>query len=202
MKKILLKFIIIIFVLVTLLIARVELININQKKQNFYKKLSKIYYYKTNNNGTLFLYNKVFPEFELNDLSGKPWSLENDQSFLKVLILFDINDCSSCLLEYTLWKKMHEKFSDKNVLVLGISHTKSIEDLLYFLEERDINFTILHDPEGIVRKNLGIKDSPLRILVNKDNEILDIKRSDPELNLQKEFLSKIQEYVKEGDIKN
>lgn len=191
------------FVLAILLFIRLELIRINQQKRKLYHNLTKFYHSKyIKKSDFTYLVGKMFKNFELKDLTGKPWDLSDDKSFFKVLIIFDVNDCSSCLLEYTLWKKIHEKFSNKHVLVLGISHTKDIEDLLFFIEQRQINFTVLHDPAESVRKSLGKIPSPLRILLDKNNEILEVHRPDPELALQKKALSTIRQYLKIGIDKN
>ena len=186
-----------------LIIIRAELVKIIKNKRQFHRDLSR-FYHKMQTQKTAYesLNGKVVKDFELPDLTGTPWMLNKDSSDLKVLILFNVNDCSSCLLEHTLWQKIHEKFSLKNVLVLGISHTKNIEDLLYFVEERNINFTVLHDPDESVLKNLGITTSPLRILLNRENKILEIERPDPDLRRQKKTLASIRQYLIDDINKN
>jgi hypothetical protein len=82
--------------------------------------------------------------------------------------------------------------------MIGICHTEDIEDILYFVGEKNINFTVLHDPGRIVKKNLGIKSSPLRIMLNQDNEILEIQRPDSDLSSQKKMLARIRQYSRTG----
>jgi peroxiredoxin len=196
MKRPFLRITTVFLILVMLIIIRTELVKIIKNKQQFYRDLSKFFQKRQSKKTTYASLNgKVFKKFELPDLTGTPWNLNKDKSDLKVLILFNVNDCNSCLLEHTLWQKIHEKFSHENVLVLGISHTKDIEDLLFFVEERNISFTVLHDPDKNVMKNLGINTSPLRILLNRDNKILEIERPDPDLALQKKTLASIRQYL-------
>lgn len=199
MKRSIIKISLALVILLVLLFARAKLTKLNHEKMEFYYELSRKQYLSNANMRDFTSFTgKTFKEFELNDLTGKPWSLNRDKSFLKVLILFRVNDCGSCLREHTLWEKIHEKFSKKNVLVIGICHTEDIEDILYFVEEKNIHFPVLHDPGGIVKENLGIKPSPLRIMLNQDNEILEIQRPDSELSHQKELLSRIRQYLRTG----
>lgn len=196
MKHPLIKIFAMSLLVVMLIIIRFELIKIIKNKRQFYVDLSKFSHSRQNQKAvSTSLKGKIFKDFELPDLTGKPWSLNKDSSVLKLLILFNVNDCSACLLEHTLWQKIHEKFSHKNVLVLGISHTKDIEDLIYLVEEWNVKFTVLHDPEERVRKSLGITTSPLRVLLNGDNEILEIERPDSDLALQKKTMETIRYYL-------
>lgn len=197
MKKITIKITIAVILVAALLLLRFELIRINQQKTLLLQKLT--VFVQQNKIVKLSSFKgKQFKDFELAGITGKPWRLSDDRSTLKVIILFSVHDCGSCLLESSLLNMIHRKFSDRNVSVLGISHSEDIEDVLDFITQRELNFTVLHDPRETVRLTLGIEPSPLRILLDKDNNILEIVRCDPEISKQKHAMKLIREHLDAG----
>ncbi len=197
MKKVTIQIAAAIILIAAMLLLRAELVTINKQKALLLQKLT-TFIQQNRIVGLSSFEGKEFKNFELADISGKPWRLGDDSSTLKVLILFGVQDCATCLLESPLWNMIHKKFSDKNVLVLGICHSKSIDDMLDFVAQRQLDFPVLHDPQETVRRSLGIKPSPLRILLDKKNKILDIVRSDPEISKQKHALKMIRRQLNAG----
>lgn len=145
-------------------------------------------------NGTSFI-GSPFYNFILEDINGHTWRLQEIQSTLKVIILFSTYDCSQCLLEYRLWKEIDNHYKDNDVMVFGISHD-NLGDILSFVEEKEIYFPVLHDVDSIVIKEMGFKFSPLRVILDRNNRIVDVARTDSGLKEQKEVLKKIESFLK------
>ena len=133
--------------------------------------------------------------FSLPDSEGSIWKLSDIQANIKVFILFSEKDCSTCLQEYILWKKINNTYDKSEVQILGISHDLEINSLVNFKEKRRIEFPILHDPKDIVRKNMGLLNSPLRVTLNKFNEIIEIEKSDSNLDGQKRYLKQLKNWL-------
>lgn len=48
----------------------------------------------------------TFIDFTMNDLKGNIFSLSKNIALIKIIIIFNTDDCAGCLEEYRLWKKM------------------------------------------------------------------------------------------------
>lgn len=133
-----------------------------------------------------------FMDFTLPDISGHPFSFHNVLAPTKVVILFNTQDCAGCLGEYRLWKKLDSLYSDNVVSIIGISNNRDISDLVGFINEREICFPILVDQDNIIRKSMGFRLSPLRIIIDNNNKILDLAITSSSLSNQTAVLSYIQ----------
>lgn len=121
------------------------------------------------------LIGKPFYNFRLRDLNGEFHQLESIQSLLKMVILFDINDCGLCLNEYRLWSKLHEKYPSDKLMIYGICISREKQAIIKFVKDKEIKFPILWDPERKVKNHMIFRTSPLRILLDQKNDILDIE---------------------------
>lgn len=139
----------------------------------------------------------TFLNFELPDISNRIWKLSDIQSLLKVVIIFSIDDCPLCLQEYPLWRKIAETYQQKEIAVIGIAHHTDKEDLILFAKERSLYFPILLDIENRIREKMGFKSSPLRILLDAENEILEVAVPDANLQHQKAVLANLAERIKQ-----
>jgi len=137
-----------------------------------------------------------FIDFTLDDIYGKAWSLHDDKAKMKIIILFNTDDCAGCLEEYRLWKKIDEIYADDLVSIVGINNDKSKNNLNSFIKTREIRFLVLHDPDNIIKKSMGFRFSPLRIILNDKNRIIDVEKSGGSLTKQKEILSYISSKLK------
>lgn len=129
-----------------------------------------------NQNGTSYIGSKFY-DFKLTDLNGEFYQLSSFNTPLKCIILFNINDCSACLLEYRLWSKLHEKFSSDLFTVCAICDSREKVYIENFIKNREIKFIVLWDPEKKVKNHMRFRSSPLRILLNKSNNILDLEHT-------------------------
>jgi len=140
-----------------------------------------------------------FHSFSLRDLEGREWELEKLGGLLKVIILFSLSDCASCLQEYTLWKKIYEYYHLNKLQIVGISHNSDPHELLSFIQAKEIKFLVLNDPGDTVRGAMGFRRSPLRVVTDANNRILDIASPDAELRKQKEVLNMLNSFLEQGD---
>lgn len=139
-------------------------------------------------NGRTYL-GRPFIGFTLPDVSGKPYSLYNDKAKLKIILLFNTQDCAGCLDEYRLWKRLDTIYPDDTVSIIGISNNKDTNEVILFIKERNIQFPILLDQDNFIKKSMGFRFSPLRIIVNNHNIISDIAVAGSNLAQQKVFQS-------------
>jgi thiol-disulfide isomerase/thioredoxin len=138
-----------------------------------------------------------FLDFTLKDMFGKPYCLHSVKAKLKIIVLFNTEDCPGCLEEYRLWKKIDETYADDLVSIIGINNDKSISSLISFIEAREIRFPVLHDPDNIIKNSMRLRFSPLRIILDGSNKIIDIGKPGVNLTRQREILSSIGSRLKE-----
>ncbi len=120
------------------------------------------------------LLGEKFIEFSMETIDGEFYIFSNDKAICKVIIFFNTKDCAGCLNEYRLWKTIHNKFSTEKARVIGICNDISINDIIAFIKPREIGFKIIHDPGNKVRRSMGFRFSPLRIILNKHNDIISV----------------------------
>lgn len=133
--------------------------------------------------------------FSLRDQSGQKRELLKKESLLKVIVLFSTKDCGVCLQEYLLWKKIHEGYPSDRILIMGISHDTEKESIISFVESKGIRFPVLLDFKDIVRTKMDLVNSPLRLILDENNNILNIEVPSAELDMQKNVLSRLDEYL-------
>jgi peroxiredoxin len=136
-----------------------------------------------------------FYNFNLKDLDGTSYRLSSIDSLFKIIIIFSIDDCASCLNEYRLWSKMHEKFPANILTVFAICTSREKQAVKSFKKNRKIEFPILLDPERKVKSNMKFRVSPLRILLDQKNDIIEIERTLTTTEHQQYFIEKLDSMV-------
>jgi len=130
-----------------------------------------------------------FIDFILPDLSGTLQRLSDIKATIKIIVLFNTSDCAGCLEEYRFWKRVDAFFPDDLVKVIAIANDKEMNEIRSFIEERELRFQVLSDPDNFIRRSMGFRYSPLRITVDRTNIINDIAVTGMNLSQQDAFLS-------------
>jgi len=137
-----------------------------------YEKINQLKDPSLDNNGKTVL-GTYFYNFELKDLNNVTYKLDSINSLLVLLVYFDINDCILCLNEYRLWQELNRKYPKDILTVLGICRTREKSAIDNFVNNKNISFPVLWDPENIVKREMNFRKSPLRIILDTDHKILD-----------------------------
>ena len=96
------------------------------------------------------------PPFTLNDASGKPWSLDALRAGGPVVVFFYPRDESPiCTREVCSFRDAHQDFAETGAAVVGISSDDEASHDAFARKER-LNYLLLSDPGGKVRKAYGI----------------------------------------------
>lgn len=122
------------------------------------------------------------PVFNGVTADGKRISLES-KKLLNIIIYFQLDDCPSCLLESIIWKRLQKIYSDKPVKLYVIGYAKNRELFSRHVRLKKYNFPVIFDKDSGIRKRLKIKNTPVRMITDKNFTILDIERcTDKSLN--------------------
>jgi peroxiredoxin Q/BCP len=96
------------------------------------------------------------PPFTLKDASGKVWSLDTLRASGPVVLFFYPRDESPiCTREVCAFRDAHQDFDQAGATVVGISSDGEASHESFARKQR-LNYLLLSDPGGKVRKAYGI----------------------------------------------
>ncbi len=76
--------------------------------------------------------------------------------------------CVPCVEEAPDLQEAYAKYSDQDVVVLGVNVQDSEKDALAFAEEFGVTYPIVRDPNLTLYKKLGVRGLPETFFVDKD----------------------------------
>ena len=98
----------------------------------------------------------VVPSFSLLDQNGNLFDISTFLGKKKLVIFFYPQDGSlNCTKEACYFRDLSDVFDEAGAVVVGISG-QSVESHKQFAEQNKLNYTILSDSEGSVRKLFGV----------------------------------------------
>jgi peroxiredoxin Q/BCP len=98
----------------------------------------------------------VVPSFSLFDQNGNLFEIDNLLGKKKLVIFFYPQDGSlNCTKEACYFRDLSDVFDEAGAVVVGISG-QSVSSHKQFAEQNKLNYTILSDSEGSVRKLFGV----------------------------------------------
>ena len=110
-------------------------------------------------------------EIRLSDATGRPVSLSEFRGNI-VFINFWTTWCLACVIEMPSMEKLHQKFKDKDFVMIAINLQESAERVKQFYQKHQLTFTTLLDITGDVGAALGINAIPATIILDKNGRII------------------------------
>ena len=116
--------------------------------------------------------NTAAPNWSLISLENKTVQLSDFEGEL-VLIDFFFKSCYPCMLALPGLQKLHEKYKDKGLNVIGIDPFDSIEkdDIANFLKKRGVTYTILLGGNDVAN-TYNVSGYPTIYLIDKKGKII------------------------------
>ena len=114
---------------------------------------------------------EIAPDFNLTDIDGIQFSL-SDYTEKVVLLDFFATWCGPCISEIPHLKSLHEKFGE-DLVIISISVSSSsdtVESLLKFRQEHEMNWIIARDTIGVSDK-YGVQYIPTLVIVDQEGYI-------------------------------
>lgn len=117
---------------------------------------------------------EVLPEYAAVTLDGDSVSLRDYRGEVLLLNVW-ATWCPPCRREMPSLQALHEELGPEGLRVVGVSidGAGSKEAVRDFLAEYGITYTILHDPEERVLRELGIFGIPTTYLVDRRGRVLE-----------------------------
>ena len=110
-------------------------------------------------------------EIQLKDQNGRPTSFSEFRGKI-VFINFWTSWCLACVIEMPSMEKLHEKFKDKDFVMVGINLQESEATILKFYKEHKLTFTTLLDSTGDVGNAFRIRGIPTTFILDKNGIII------------------------------
>ncbi|MCX7641738.1 MAG: TlpA family protein disulfide reductase [Elusimicrobiales bacterium] len=98
-------------------------------------------------------------DIDLKNLAGNP-----------VLVMFFTENCPYCQKAAPFIEKIHNKYSQKGLKVIGISVRPNLESAQTFAKEFNLTFDIAYNGRDVA-KRYGISGVPFIYLLNKDHTL-------------------------------
>jgi len=99
-------------------------------------------------------------------------SLDLTQYQGKVVVLdFWASWCAPCRRSFPWWNKMHAKYADEGLVIIGVNLDNDPDSALAFLEEYPADFNIYYDTNKDLAKKFGVQAMPSSYIVGRDGEI-------------------------------
>jgi len=113
----------------------------------------------------------VAPDFTLTDLSGNRVSLRSLKG--KVIFLnFWATWCVPCRQEMPTMEKLHREYKRDGLEVVVVNLRETKEEVLKFVNELSLTFTVLLDKDGKVSEEYGVWSLPLSYFINRKGEFV------------------------------
>jgi cytochrome c biogenesis protein CcmG/thiol:disulfide interchange protein DsbE len=103
--------------------------------------------------------NAVAPDFTLNDFSGKPVHLADLQG-KTVVLNFWASWCVPCRDEQPAMQAVWQQYQNRGVVFLGINVQDDSHDAQAYLQQFNVTYPNVSDPNGAVYINYGVVGVP------------------------------------------
>ena len=131
-------------------------------------------------------------EFELPRLNGSGTVSHGDFLGRPILLNFWASWCIPCRKEMPLFERMHQRFSDE-ITIIGIDVRDAEINAQEFVDEYNITYEILRDPEAELAARLDVDPLPQTFFVDAQGRL----SGNPVLGeiSEEELLARIEELV-------
>jgi thiol-disulfide isomerase/thioredoxin len=110
-------------------------------------------------------------EIRLKDPAGRLTSLSEYRGKI-VFINFWTTWCLACVIEMPSMEKLHQKFKDKDFVMVAVNLQESASKVIKFFKEYKLTFTALLDSTGDVGAGFGIRAIPTTFILDKNGRLI------------------------------
>ena len=129
------------------------------------------------------------PDFELEDLNGKIVKL-SDFRGQKVIVNFFATWCPPCKEEMPLFEKIHR--NNPEIIFIGINLQEHKETVKKFINEMNITYIILLDPESKAKRDYKLITQPQTYFIDEAGNLVDKKVG---AYIEEEFIDKFEAFI-------
>ena len=114
------------------------------------------------------------PDFTLNDLSGKSFTLSELRGKKPALIIFWATWCPACLQAIPYFSDIYAQYSTRGleVISINIATNDPLPRVQSFQEVNKLPYRILYDEKNDVSRVYGVFGIPTSLLIDRDGSIV------------------------------
>lgn len=124
------------------------------------------------------------PDFVLPDLKGEPFRLSDWRGKQPVLIIFGTTWCSFCKAEIPHFKKIHETYGKRGLIVVNVDLQESRQKVAKFAADHKLPYRVLLDGDGTVGGIYGIRGVPAMVLIDRAGRVACMQCRDVEPRIE------------------
>jgi peroxiredoxin len=109
-------------------------------------------------------------DFTLTDTTGKAWHLKGLNGRV-VLVNFWATWCPPCQREMAEFQQMHNRFSDKGLLILAVTG-EDVATVRHYAADKPVTFPLLLDPGDVTQKQFLVDGFPHSVLYNRSGKLV------------------------------
>lgn len=109
------------------------------------------------------------PDFELEALDGTKIKLSEAVKDKNVILNFWATWCGFCVVEMPDLEEL-QKVHEDDLLIIAINVGETKEKVQGFVDENNLNLTVVLDEDMKVNNNYGVRSYPTTIAINKKGE--------------------------------
>ncbi|HOX14939.1 MAG TPA: TlpA disulfide reductase family protein, partial [Smithellaceae bacterium] len=102
-----------------------------------------------------------------------------------VLIFFGTTWCPGCRAEIPVYKKVHETYSSRGLVVIYINIMEPAKKVARFVQANALLYRTLLDEDGSVGNAYNVVGVPMIMLVDKNGYLIKVGHSSSEMPLDK-----------------
>lgn len=110
------------------------------------------------------------PDFTLVDLEGNVHTLSNYEG-RPVIINFWATWCAPCATEMPAFQRVYDTYRDEGLVILAINNSESAGTILEFMDEKDLDFTVLLDVQFDATRAYEQNAFPTTFFIDRDGRI-------------------------------
>ena len=112
------------------------------------------------------------PDFELQRLDTEGTLTRADLEGKPVVVNFWASWCIPCQEEAGLLQETYEAYRDDGIVFLGVNIKDSNVDARSFIDEYDMTYPVVHDPNEELARELGVSGIPETFFFDADGELV------------------------------
>ena len=119
--------------------------------------------------------NKGLPSTKVTTLDGKPFNIQNIENEGPIIINFWATWCKPCKKELNNIAEVYEDWQEETgvkLIAISIDDTRSMSKVAPYVNSSDWDYEIYLDPNGDLKRAMGVSTVPHTFVLNNKNEIV------------------------------
>jgi cytochrome c biogenesis protein CcmG/thiol:disulfide interchange protein DsbE len=118
------------------------------------------------------LIGRTAPDFTLNQLDGKPFTLSTLRGQI-VVVNFWASWCTECHTEQSTLNQTWQRFQDSGVVVVGVNFQDTTDDAMDYVRTASVSYPVVEDSDSRTALAYGLRGVPETFVIDRTGRIVD-----------------------------